>query len=61
MKKVLRITNPNVYAAYVNAPPLHPLVCTLRYEELGLFRRSLYRQYRQRKDNRKDDKYFFYF
>ena len=41
MKKVLRITNPNVYAAYVNAPPLHPLVCILRYEELGLFRRSL--------------------
>ena len=26
MKKVLRITNPNVYAAYVNAPPLHPLL-----------------------------------
>ena len=41
MKKVLRITNPNVYAAYVNAFPLHPLVCILRYEELGLFRRSL--------------------
>ena len=41
MKKVLRITNPNDYAAYVNAPPLHPLVCILRYEELGLFRRSL--------------------
>ena len=41
MKNVLRITNPNVYAAYVNAPPLHPLVCILRYEELGLFRRSL--------------------
>ena len=35
MKKVLRITNPNVYAAYVNAPPLHPLVCILRYEELA--------------------------
>ena len=43
MKKVLRITNPNDYAAYVNAPPLHPLVCILRYEELGLFRRSLNR------------------
>jgi len=41
MKKDLRITNPNDYAAYVNAPPLHPLVCILRYEELGLFRRSL--------------------
>ena len=41
MKKVLRITNPNDYAAYVNAPPLHPQVCILRYEELGLFRRSL--------------------
>ena len=38
MKKVLRITNPNDYAAYVNAPPLHPLVCILRYEELGFFR-----------------------
>ena len=61
MKKVLRITNPNVYASYVNAPPLHPLVCILRYEELGLFRRSLNRKYRQRKDNRKDDKYFFHF
>ena len=43
MKKVLHITNPNDYAAYVNAPALHPLVCILRYEELGLFRRSLNR------------------
>ena len=43
MKKVLRITNPNDYAAYVNAPALHPLICILRYEELGLFRRSLNR------------------
>ena len=43
MKKVLRITNPNDYAAYVNAPALHPLICILRYEELGPFRRSLNR------------------
>ena len=43
MKKVLLITNPNDYAAYVNAPALHPLICILRYEELGLFRRSLNR------------------
>lgn len=43
MKKVLQITNPNDYAAYVHAPALHPLVCILRYEELGPFRRSLNR------------------
>ena len=41
MKKVLRITEPNDYAAYVHAPALHPLICILRYEELGPFRRSL--------------------
>lgn len=43
MKKVLQVINPNDYAAYVNAPALHPLVCILHYEELGPFRRSLNR------------------
>ncbi|MBR4063771.1 MAG: AraC family transcriptional regulator [Tidjanibacter sp.] len=43
MRKILRITNPNDYADYVNSPALHPLVCALHYEELGLFRRSLNR------------------
>ena len=43
MKKVLLITNPNDYCAYVNAAELHPQLCILRYEELGLFRRSLNR------------------
>ena len=43
MKNVLKVTHPNDYAAYVHAPALHPLVCILRYEELGPFRRSLNR------------------
>ena len=41
MKKILHITNPNDYAVYVNAPILHPQITILKYEELGLFRRSL--------------------
>ena len=41
MKKILHITNPNDYAVYVNAPILHPQITILKYEELGLFHRSL--------------------
>lgn len=41
MKKVLHLTNPNVYADYVNAPVLHPLVSIVHLDELAPFRRSL--------------------
>lgn len=41
MKKVLQLTNPNVYADYVNAPVLHPLVSIVHLDELAPFRRSL--------------------
>lgn len=41
MKKVLKLTNPNVYADYVNAPVLHPLVSIVHLDELAPFRRSL--------------------
>ncbi len=41
MKQVLQVTDPNVYASYVNAPLLHPLVSIIHYDELKHFRSSL--------------------
>ena len=43
MKKILELKNPNDYAIYVNSPVLHPHICIIRYEEIGLFRQSLNR------------------
>lgn len=43
MKKILQLTNPNVYANYVGAPVLHPLVSVVHLDELAPFRRSLIR------------------
>lgn len=37
----MHLTNPNVYADYVNAPVLHPLVSIVHLDELAPFRRSL--------------------
>lgn len=41
MKKILKIDNPNIYASYVEAPSLHPLVSVIHYDELPPFRHSL--------------------
>ncbi len=41
MKKILRVNNPNVYARFVEAPELHPLVSIIHYDELEPFRHSL--------------------
>lgn len=41
MKKILKVDNPNVYAKFVNAPVLHPLVSIIHYDELTPFRHSL--------------------
>lgn len=41
MKKILKVDNPNVYAKFVNAPVLHPLVSIIHYDELAPFRHSL--------------------
>ena len=41
MKKVLDVDNPNVYAEYVGAPVLHPLLALISYDEVSPFRNSL--------------------
>lgn len=41
MKKILKVDNPNVYAKFINAPVLHPLVSIIHYDELAPFRHSL--------------------
>lgn len=41
MKKILRVKNPNVYAEFVGAPLLHPLMAIIHYNELEPFRHSL--------------------
>lgn len=41
MKKILRVDHPNVYAAYVGAPLLHPQLALISYEEVSPFRNSL--------------------
>lgn len=40
-KNILHITNPNVYARFVGAPQLHPLVSVIHYDEVSPFRSSL--------------------
>ena len=41
MKNILHVTNPNVYARFVGAPELHPLVSIIHYDEVSPFRSSL--------------------
>lgn len=41
MKQILQVTDPNVYASYVDAPVLHPLVSIIHYDELAPFRSAL--------------------
>ena len=41
MKKILKVDNPNVYAAYVGAPVLHPQLALISYDEVSPFRSSL--------------------
>ena len=41
MRKILQVTTPDVYASYVGAPLLHPLVSVIHYDELSPFRHSL--------------------
>ena len=36
MKKILKVSNPNVYAEYVGAQVLHPLVSIIHYDELQI-------------------------
>ena len=41
MKSLLRVSDPNVYARYVHAPVLHPLVSVIHYDEVSPIRSSL--------------------
>lgn len=41
MKKVLTLSNPNVYAEYLGAPLLHPLISIIHFDELPPIRSSL--------------------
>ena len=41
MKNILQVTNPNVYARFVGAQELHPLVSVIHYDEVSPFRSSL--------------------
>ena len=35
MKNILQVTDPNVYANFVNAPVLHPLISIIHYDEVS--------------------------
>ena len=41
MKSLLRVSDPNVYARYVHAPVLHPLVSVIHYDEVSPIHSSL--------------------
>ena len=41
MKNILHVTSPNMYARFVGAPELHPLVSIIHYDEVSPFRSSL--------------------
>ena len=43
MKNILSITDPNVYARFVHAPVLHPLVSVIHYDEVSPVHTSLNR------------------
>ncbi len=41
MKNILQLSNPNVYASFVHAPVLHPLVGIVHYDEVSPIHTSL--------------------
>ena len=41
MKNILHVSDPNVYARYLNAPVLHPLVSVIHYDEVSPIHSSL--------------------
>ena len=43
MRKILKVHNPNVYAEYIGASVLHPLLSLISYDEVSPFRSSLNR------------------
>ena len=43
MKNILHVSDPNVYASYLNAPVLHPLVSVIHYDEVSPIRTSMNR------------------
>lgn len=43
MKNTLQLSDPNVYARYLNAPVLHPLVSIIHYDEVSPIQSSLNR------------------
>ena len=43
MKNVLSVSEPNVYARFLGAPVLHPLVAVIHYDEVSPIRSSLNR------------------
>ena len=43
MKNILHVSGPNVYASYLNAPVLHPLVSVIHYDEVSPIRSSMNR------------------
>ena len=43
MKNILSITDPNIYARFVHAPVLHPLVSVIHYDEVSPVHTSLNR------------------
>lgn len=43
MKNILHVSDPNVYARYLNAPVLHPLVSIIHYDEVSPIHSSLNR------------------
>ena len=43
MKNILHITDPNVYARFVGAPELHPLISVIHYDEVSPLHTSLNR------------------
>ena len=43
MKTILSISDPNVYASYLGAPILHPLVNVIHYDEVSPIRSSMNR------------------
>ncbi len=43
MKNILKLSDPNVYASFLNAPVLHPLVSIIHYDEVSPIHSSLNR------------------
>ena len=41
MKNILHVSDPNIYASYLGAPTLHPLVNVIHYDEVSPIRSSL--------------------